>query len=373
VRARDGSALPSALTAASNKSYAAVDGHGVALDRRLMTPLRLDQQHNAELFQAQDALGDMRNGFATAKPASRLRAVGPLYQSRWRLILGLVLVPCLALAGIAAMNASRAVAIVRPPRIPVDTAEVQRLLPGAADVSFVGDDGVVLSGTYVAPRNGAVVVLVHGLFANREELLPEAQLLAAHGYGVLLYDNRAHGNSGGSVATWGQLEADDVTRAVDFVGQRTLVPPGKIGLVGLSIGGTAVMREAIGDSRIGSVVVEATYSSMADEIAYMYGRWGPLSRWPALWVGQIIGGMDYSKLVATDLAASLAPRPVLLVYGANDIDVPIAQGKRMAKAVGEPDSLFVADTHLHGRFMRASNASKYADRLLSFLQSTLLG
>jgi dipeptidyl aminopeptidase/acylaminoacyl peptidase len=288
------------------------------------------------------------------------------YRLWWPVVTAAVVLACLGVLAIAGVTAWRALDIVHPPRQPVDDAAVEQALSGSEAVSFVADDGALLSGTYLAPRNGAAVVLVHGLFANREQLLPEAQLLASQGYGVLLYDNRAHGNSGGTAATWGQLEALDAARAVDYLENRTQLPPGKIGLLGLSIGGTAVLREAIDDPRVGPVVVEATYSSMSAEIAYMYGRWGPLSQLPALWVGQVVGGMDYSKLVAENLACSLRGRPLLLVYGSGDTDVPLSEGKRVANAACAPDALLIVNTHLHGRFMQADNAPEYAQRLLTF-------
>src|SRR5581483_9167802 len=188
-----------------------------------------------------------------------------------------------------------------------------------------------------------------------------------------LYDNRAHGNSGGSVATWGQLEGQDATRAVDYLQQRTQLPPGKIALLGFSIGGTAVLREAMDDPRVGAVVVEATNSSMAGEIASMYGRWGVISALPAQWIGRFVGGMDYAKLVPEQLVCSVGPRPLLLVYGSDDADVPLAEGQRMASAACQPVSLFVVNTRFHGSYMQAADAARYAERLLSFYRASLLG
>lgn len=291
---------------------------------------------------------------------------------RWRVLLAVLALPFVIGLAIGLVTAWRAMAIVRPPRIPVDTLEVQRSLPGAQDVAFAGVDGALLSGTYVAPRNGAAVVLVHGLFANRMELLPEAMLLAQEGYGVLLYDNRAHGNSGGPVATWGQLESADASRAVDYVVDRTGLPRAKIGLLGLSIGGTAVLREATDDLRIGGVVVEATYSSMGAEVAYMFGRWGPLSQLPALWVGEFVGGMNYDLLVPRNLVCGLGPRPLLLVYGSKDADVPLTEGIRMSDAACRPEALYIVDTKLHGHYMEVDDGGAYSQRLLQFFGSALL-
>jgi len=265
------------------------------------------------------------------------------------------------------------VTLVRPPRLAVNEQDISSQLPEAEQVTFQGVDGVTLVGNFVAPKNGAVVILIHGLYANREQLLPEARLLADHGYGVLIYDNRAHGDSGGSVATWGLLESGDAARAVDYVQQRTGVPAGKIGLLGLSIGGTAALRETTNDPRIGALVVEATYSSMGDEIQFMYSKWGLLSELPARWIAQVLGGLDYAQLEPRDLVCGLSSRPLLLVYGSQDPDVPVSEAERMGAAACRQDALLLVNADSHGGYMASPDAKMYADRLVSFYDAHLLG
>jgi dipeptidyl aminopeptidase/acylaminoacyl peptidase len=290
---------------------------------------------------------------------------------RWGLALALPVIALAVLAAIMATTAWHAVSVVRPPRVGLDSLDIDNELPGSEQVSFLGPDGITLAGNFVPPRNGAVVVLVHGLFASRRQLLPEAQLLAEHGYGVLVFDNRAHGASGGSTATWGLRESGDVERAVDFVQQRAQLPAGKIGLLGFSIGGTAVIREAIGDSRAAAVVVEATYSSMGGEIEFMFSRYGPFSKLPALWTAQVLGGLDYSQLVPENLICRLQPRPVLLIYGSRDSDVPSDQAERMMHAACSPSSLLMIDADTHGGYMDAEPRT-YSDRLIAFFDAALL-
>jgi pimeloyl-ACP methyl ester carboxylesterase len=290
---------------------------------------------------------------------------------RW--LLAIPMLGMLLLGVFLATTIRHAVTLVRPPRLAVNTQNIQRELPVAERVTFQGVDGVPLVGDFVAPRNGAAVILIHGLYANREQLLPEAHLLAEHGYGVLIYDNRAHGDSGGSTATWGQLESEDAARAVDYVQQRTGLPAGKIGLIGLSIGGTAALRETSGDPRIGALVVEATYSSMGEEVQFMYRRYGALSEWPARWIAQLLGRLDYSQIEPRDIVCGLSSRPLLLVYGSEDPDVPIAEAQRMAAAACRPDELVVVNVTSHGGYLDSPDAQMYAARLLGFFDSHLLG
>ncbi|MGI9146865.1 MAG: alpha/beta hydrolase [Chloroflexota bacterium] len=276
----------------------------------------------------------------------------------------------IAPAAVAVLSAWRANQQLHPKRTTGGSYDLSAELASSEAVAFTSSDGIPLAGTFVAPRNGAVVVLAHGLAADRVQLLGEAQLLVEHGYGILLFDERAHGASGGSLSTWGYLESGDVERAVDFIGQRTQLSVGQIGLLGFSIGGTAVVRAAIGDPRIGAVIVEADFGSVADEFRYMFQRYGPLSQLPALWAIQA-SGLDLAALEPDRMLRSLHPRPLLLVYGSHDSSVPATEALRMARSAGPLSSLLMIDTAEHGGFIRTATA-QYSERLISFLDTSLL-
>src|SRR5258708_34730567 len=59
------------------------------------------------------------------------------------------------------------------------------------DVSFKTQDGVSISGWWLPPdRNKkplGTILMSHGIFKNREQVLSRAELLAAKGYQVLLF------------------------------------------------------------------------------------------------------------------------------------------------------------------------------------------
>src|SRR5262249_49602650 len=87
------------------------------------------------------------------------------------------------------------------------------------DASIVAADGVALSAWYVRPANfrGSSVILLHGITDNREGIAGYALLLLKSGYAVLLPDARAHGESGGDLATYGVKETDDIHRWISWM------------------------------------------------------------------------------------------------------------------------------------------------------------
>ncbi|HLB87991.1 MAG TPA: hypothetical protein VJK29_10100, partial [Terriglobales bacterium] len=98
-----------------------------------------------------------------------------------------------------------------------------------ADASFVASgghredfnvrapDGVMLRGWKVsAPQpNGSWVLLFHGVADNRVGVIGQSEFLLRAGYGVVMMDARAHGASGGPMATYGWLERNDSRAIID--------------------------------------------------------------------------------------------------------------------------------------------------------------
>ena len=71
------------------------------------------------------------------------------------------------------------------------------------DVKFEGGDGLRMSGWEVPSQNGVIIILLHGYGGNRVNMLWHAKQLVKAGYGVLLYDERASGESEGTRRSFG--------------------------------------------------------------------------------------------------------------------------------------------------------------------------
>lgn len=123
------------------------------------------------------------------------------------------------------------------------------------DVRIRSADGTLLSAWWVAPRNGAAIVLLPGSGSTRHAVLEHAALVARHGYGALLLDWRGHGHSGGRSMEFGWGAEADVKAAVSFVLSRAGVTRG-VGVLGLSLGGEVGLAASALDPRIDAAVVE---------------------------------------------------------------------------------------------------------------------
>jgi cephalosporin-C deacetylase-like acetyl esterase len=140
------------------------------------------------------------------------------------------------------------------------------------DVTFAAADGVLLAGWLYLPPGAQGspvpgVVMNHGFSATRHMALPRyADVFAANGLAVLLYDHRNLGDSGGEprqeIDPWAQML--DARTALGWLGSRPEVDGDRLGLWGSSFsGGEAICLAAV-DRRIKAVVANAPFAGLGD-------------------------------------------------------------------------------------------------------------
>jgi pimeloyl-ACP methyl ester carboxylesterase len=213
-------------------------------------------------------------------------------------------------------------------------------------VAIRAADGVELRAWYSAPKldNGRTVILLHGIGDNRGGVAGLGADLLAHGYRVLLPDSRAHGESGGQLATFGVLERDDVHRWVSWLYDR-----GASCVYGLgeSMGAAVLVESLRVEPRFCAVVSDSGFSSFRsvayDREGYFIGlgRFG-LERVFGRTVGLLPAevGMYYAKwrygvdLAQANPADALknSSVPVLLIHGDADINILPDQSRELEQA-----------------------------------------
>jgi hypothetical protein len=176
---------------------------------------------------------------------------------------GLTALGAVAVAFLLVYPTLLTVGYLAKPRRPIDEAALG--LPHAR-VAFPASDGVRLSGWFVPSRNGAAIVLVHGGGGDRQGTIRHARMLAAAGYGVLLYDARGRGTSAGQENAFGWQWHRDVRGAVSFLAGHGVR---RIGLLGLSTGAEAVVTEAAHDPRVGAVVADGLQGRTAADAGHL--------------------------------------------------------------------------------------------------------
>jgi dienelactone hydrolase len=236
-----------------------------------------------------------------------VRLIGML--AGWRKLLGLPV--GIALLTLAVGPVTLAVFVTQAPSFPATEATPADHGLRYDDVELLTADHVRLDGQYVTSTNGAAVIVLGGISGIGSHEVEIAAVLARHGYGVLLLNARGQGRSQGSAMLWGWWGEVDVAAGVDYLSRRPDVVDGRIGAVGMSVGGEQVIAAAGRDPRLRAVVSEgATARGARDEGDPARGLGGLLIRY----VDQV------SRRAAELMTSAASPTPLRRALAAFEDD-----------------------------------------------------
>ncbi len=241
------------------------------------------------------------------------------------------------------------------------------------DLLVAAADGAALRGWKVRPPNpnGAWVLLFHGVADNRVGVIGQSELLLRAGYSVVMMDARAHGESGGAMATYGWLERDDTRAIVDALvaGEH----PAHIFALGESMGAGIALQSAGVDPRIEAVAAEAPFASLR-EASYDYAglqEYPLLGRtlfapgaWVMLYRGGKLAGFPAAGVSPENAAASRS-FPVLLICDQADTTLPCRHARSIYAAARGEKSLWVVPGAFHTAALGFA-PEEFRQRVLNF-------
>jgi dipeptidyl aminopeptidase/acylaminoacyl peptidase len=243
------------------------------------------------------------------------------------------------------------------------------------DVSLTTSDGANLKAWLIQPAkdNGNAVILLHGLGDNRGGVIGYAQLLLAADYSVLMPDARAHGESGGVLATYGLLERQDIHQWISWIENRT--HPRCVFGFGESMGAAQLLQSLAVEGRFCAVAAESAFSDFR-EIAYdrmgqplHVGPWlGATLLRPIVEVAFLRAEQKYGlhmQQVSPEQALARSQIPLLLIHGVDDHNIPPRHSERILQARPINTEIWrVAGADHCGAISTAPD--EFASRLLNF-------
>jgi alpha-beta hydrolase superfamily lysophospholipase len=243
------------------------------------------------------------------------------------------------------------------------------------DFLVTAPDGAALRGWKVRPQepNGSWVLLFHGVADNRVGTIGQSEILLHAGYGVVMMDQRAHGESGGAMATYGWLERNDTRAVVDALVASE--HPAHIFALGESMGAGIALQSAGIDPRIEAVVAEAPFASLR-EASYDYAGFEeyPLlgktvfapGAWMMLYRGGKLAGFPAAG-VSPEQAVAARNFPVLLICDEADTTLPCRHAERIYAAARGPKSLWIVPGAFHTAALGFA-PEEFRQRVLDFLR-----
>jgi predicted MFS family arabinose efflux permease/pimeloyl-ACP methyl ester carboxylesterase len=243
------------------------------------------------------------------------------------------------------------------------------------EVSFASSDGNVLTGWYLPSTSaGTTIVMTHGLFRSRFELIERGCDLWRLGYGVVFYDLRRHGSSAAEFSTIGYDERHDVAAAVQLARERA--PGDRIVLFGVSMGAAATLLAAAETEDVTAVVADSSFLSLSHTVSHHLERARiPTVPFAPMLVWMTAGRMGFNPNDFDVRAAVERIRcPILFIGGGQDDRMPIATVlDPLARASRNPlSSRFVVEEAGHGHAYDADRIG-YIAAVNAFLHSAGAG
>jgi uncharacterized protein len=291
----------------------------------------------------------------TQESADNLRSV-VFARAGYFLAALLLLMPVLsALAGNALGSGVLHPANLNPMRLQQTDEMLKRTGATKEDFSVRASDGIELRGWKVRARNpnGDWVLLFHGVSDNRTGDLGHAELLLRHGYSVVMMDSRAHGESGGDMATYGWKERYDTVAIANALYERESVR--HLGALGVSMGAAIALQSAAVEPRIGAVIAEDPFADLR-EVSYDYAglHLSPLLGKTLFRPATIFAMKGIAKAggfqpddVSPAKAVAARAFPVLLICGTRDHTIPCRHAERIYQAARGPKELWVVNGAQH--------------------------
>ncbi len=236
-----------------------------------------------------------------------------------------------------------------PENLPFKVEEVQIPLP----------DGRHLYGWWIlSDKNAPTIIFAHGWGRNVRRMLPYLKKFCCHGFNMLAFDARGHGNSDPDKYSNLVKFANDIIASINFVEDNRKAENPAFYLVGLSIGGAGSIYAAGNDKRIKKVVTVGAFAHPASVMKKQFND-HHIPYYPMIWLMfrylRVFQNLDLNK-IAPEKHIANAKASFLLIHGEEDKTVPVEEGKRLAKVAGSRAELWIiphrghSDCHLEKGF-----------------------
>ncbi len=124
------------------------------------------------------------------------------------------------------------------------------------------EDSEIIEGAFLKGRLSKLVIFSHSEFDSMYNSFEELDFFVDKGWSVIVYNARAHFNSGGHFYTYGLKESSDLARIVEWA--RENVRFSYLSLYGVSFGAVTSVLSLVYDVEVNSIVVRDFVTSFED-------------------------------------------------------------------------------------------------------------
>lgn len=241
------------------------------------------------------------------------------------------------------------------------------------DVVFKTSDNLTLKGWWFEPTRDKVIIFVPGILDNRTNAgyygVHLTQELIMKGYGVMLYDPRARGDSEGSVRV--KNEHLDVIAGVSFL-ENHGIEPKHIGIISYSSGSLAVLAAIKNINNIGPVILDSTPTNFLKDTEKILVKEQHI---PSFFIPGIFFalneryGFDIKGISPIDYMSKAQNIPFLFVHAIHDQSIPYQNSQDLFKYAGPKSKLILFPVGSHIETYK-KNVDLYRKEVFLFIEQT---
>jgi len=277
-------------------------------------------------------------------------------------------------ATVTAVSAVVGYKAVKPQRRTPSAALDSPTLP-PVQVSFQSTDGLTLNGYFygnLAAREA--IIICHGFHGAAHDMHEATVSVQAAGYNALTFDFRSCGSSGGKHTSVGFWEVQDLIGAVNYLKTRPEIDPERIGVYGVSMGGSTAIMAAERCPAIKAMVTDCAFASLDTILSVNFRHFYRLppflfSRTAVWWSRRFarIGGKKVEPIESLQqMSREGRAIPHMVIHGGSDRTIPCSEAKLLYEAATGPKELWIVPEadHVVGMYY---DREEYVARIARFL------
>ena len=233
-------------------------------------------------------------------------------------------------------------------------------------IELITPDGVTIKGSYIAGStdNSPAILMLHGNGGSRAQFARHLRIYNEAGFAVLAIDFRGHGQSQAESKSYGIYESIDAYTAFDFL--KIKQQGAKIGVLGLSLGGSAALIGDSGPLTADAIILQSVFPDLRRAIGNRVGVIEPLLSYQTY--------IRYGRApdtISPVKAAAQFEGAALLLGGDKDAYTPPSEVREIYDIMKGPKTMWIVEGLDHTQ-MSGLNDDSYMQRTLAFFQETLL-
>lgn len=238
------------------------------------------------------------------------------------------------------------------------------------EVWVTSTDGTRLKSVFITPYPGKpYVIFCHGVTEHKINSVKYMNLFLKRGFNAVIFDHRRHGESEGTITSYGHFEKKDLKAVVDELLRRA-GPDARFGIHGESMGAvTLLLYAGTVEDKASFYVADCPFSDFREQVRHQIKRElgfsPPFFMTIAEWAVWLRGRYKLAELSPLE-AVEAIQKPVLFIHSKEDDFILPNMTEALFQAKSGPKQLFMAENGGHAQSYN-QNSDDYERALDQFL------